>query len=81
MSLLVVVPLVLAGQWHLRGHNNVQNREQVTDNQPNWNSTKGEANPRKILLPPYQKEVYTLLQEAYLMPPEGYRDSKYIIQN
>ena len=36
---------------------------------------------RKTILPPYQKEVYTLLQEAYLMPLEGYRDSEYIIQN
>ena len=34
-----------------------------------------------FVLPPFQKEVYTLLRETYLKTPDGYEDSNYIIEN
>ena len=33
------------------------------------------------VLPPYQKDGYTLLREMYLKTPDDYRDNNYIIQN
>ena len=35
----------------------------------------------KVVLPPYQKDGYTLLRETYLKTPDDYRDSNYTIQN
>ena len=45
-----------------------------------WSTSSESDISRAIeLLPPFQKEVYTLLQKAYLKTPDGYNDNSYTI--
>ena len=61
------------------------NQDNVVETNPKRGQAREERASQCVctqnVLPLFQKEVYTLLQEMYLKTPGAYRDSNYTIQN